>query len=306
MHLGNWIRMTSAGTGGTGSLPLTAVTGYSQFSDQFATGADGACDYFWYSILNDADGTPVEAGIGSLSASTTFVRNYVMATYVSGVYAEGTAASAVNLSSGSTYRIICTPLQTSLQACYPGPRSGAAERLIASADLVNGAGNGNTKTVNTGTVYVVPFTLRTMAPISGAGAFVTGTASANIRLGIYKTTLGGEPGNLIAATGDIAATSTAFATGNWTGGTILLKPGRYYLAIKPNGANVPVYANEAKSYAVPPDSLAGMATASAFDMNTFGTAADSGSAMSTTMATLAWTTWTVDYSPTLYLVPVAL
>ena len=72
--LANWVRATSSTTG-TGNLTLSSVSGYPQPSGAFAVGQRWA-----YCLLDDSTGKPIEAGIGYLSAATTFVREYPTAT----------------------------------------------------------------------------------------------------------------------------------------------------------------------------------------------------------------------------------
>ena len=98
--LGNWIKQTSTSTG-TGNLTLAAVTGFPTFANQFAAG-----EYFYYTILNDSDGTPMESGIGHMSDSATLVRDKPLATFVAGTYNDNDPA-AVTLAAG-TKRVICS------------------------------------------------------------------------------------------------------------------------------------------------------------------------------------------------------
>lgn len=65
---------TTTGTG-TGNLTLTNVTGFRPFSDQFATGGS---DTFFYGIRHTGS-LEWEVGKGSLSDSTTLVRDTVLA-----------------------------------------------------------------------------------------------------------------------------------------------------------------------------------------------------------------------------------
>ncbi len=101
MH-GRWIKQLTTTTGG-GNLTVSAVTGFPTFADIFPVNRA-----FYYTII-DEDGLPIEDGVGHLSASTTVVRDMILATYVSGTYAAtspgASAPSAVSLASGDKYVI---------------------------------------------------------------------------------------------------------------------------------------------------------------------------------------------------------
>lgn len=123
--LGNWIKQSTTDTG-TGNLSLSAVTGHPTFADEFA-----GSTRFAYTIT-DADGLPIERGVGYLSGGA-LVRERVRATYASGVY-TGANASAVPLPSGTKY-VICSPGDNTLLGAAPGVRDNAGGRYYGDVGI---------------------------------------------------------------------------------------------------------------------------------------------------------------------------
>lgn len=113
--LGNFIRETTATTG-TGTLTLSAYTGYARFSDVFSTS-----DLVYYVIQ---DGTNRECGIGTVGAANTLARTTILEKIDGGVrtVSPGTGISV----SGSGTLVFCDALSQGLA----NPRKGAN---IASA-----------------------------------------------------------------------------------------------------------------------------------------------------------------------------
>lgn len=87
----NFVKETTT-TSGTGTLTLTAVTGWARFADAYANG-----DVVPYAIRN---GNNREVGWGTVGAGNTLARTTVLATLVAGVY-DDTAPAALTLAGES-------------------------------------------------------------------------------------------------------------------------------------------------------------------------------------------------------------
>ncbi len=102
---GDLIHQQSTSTG-TGDITLSAVNGKRTFNDEFGTGGTDKFDYF---ISNQA-AAEWERGTGHLSASTTLVRDTVLA--------SSNANAAVNFSAGT--KDIANDVPAALQVRGPG------------------------------------------------------------------------------------------------------------------------------------------------------------------------------------------
>lgn len=234
--LGNWINQTTATTG-TGDLTLSAVTGYPQFSDQFSVGANGAP--FYYGILNDSDGSPIEFGIGHLSGASTLVRDRILATY-SGTTYDNTSPSAISLAVG-TKRVICASEAGSLACTAPYVSNNAAlalgKRIPSQHATTNNAASAAI-TLVANRLYITPFLLATNVEVSALIARVgTGAALSSIRLGLYRCGIDGFAGELVAETAALASTTSGVdISGSVT--PIRLTPGWYFTAMVSDGTPV--------------------------------------------------------------------
>lgn len=102
---GDLIHQQSTSTG-TGNITLSSVNGKRTFNDEFGTGGTNKFDYF---ISNQA-AAEWERGTGHLSASTTLVRDTVLA--------SSNANAAVNFSAGT--KDIANDVPAALQVRGPG------------------------------------------------------------------------------------------------------------------------------------------------------------------------------------------
>lgn len=298
MQLGNWIRQTTTTTG-TGALTLASVSGWATFDSQFSTGADGAGDYFYYTILNDSDGSPIEAGIGRMSDSTTLQRVHVLATFSSGVYAE--ANSAVNLAAG-TKRVICADLAGVRPVNLPGMLASATDKFLLNQIIQTGAGN--SVSLNASTIYLAPFLVQTPARVTGMGTkCVTLAASSTLRLGLYRVKSDLSPGNLIDSTGDMDTSTTGIKSSAFSGGTRRLKPGLYYAAFKSFGGNPSVFAAEATPRVFQHNLLGGdPSTGDSNGLRLYADGSSAAQALPTTPPTLTFRSGVSAFTPMCYLV----
>ncbi len=233
--LSNFIRQATSAPGGTGSLTLDTVSGYPTFYAVF-----GSSRYFAYAILLESDGTPLEIGIGHMSSETSLTRDRILATYTGGTY-DDTAPSAVSLTNGTAYRVICTPEAGNIAATIHG---------IFDASSVIGAAGGNRKIYSDGAnspgstrklvanrQYLIPFLLNGVAEVNELGAYVsTGAADTNIRLGLYALRSDGYPETLIAESSIGLSSETNYTRIVSSIASMRLYPGWYATSIVSDGA----------------------------------------------------------------------
>lgn len=227
--LGNWVRCTTTTTG-TGDLTLSAVTGYPAFSDVAAVGR-----YVYYTILDDSTGQPIETGIGHLSASTTFVRDKILATFVSSVY-DDTAPSAVSLASG-TKRVINSIEAMTSRVSALNINTSAGGR-IAFGQSTPCPISGTSLTVTADRCYYLPIVITSPREIDGISCRVSsGVGSTTAKVALYSAGLDGKPQTRLYQ-------SSSFSTGTGASGVASVNtftqhrpmPGLYFMAFASSGA----------------------------------------------------------------------
>lgn len=223
--LGNFIRQTTTTTG-TGDLTLSSVSGFATFNDLFST-----TQRFRYAILNDSDGSPIEIGFGHLSASTTLVRDYVIASLVSGTYTrEGGASGQVTLASG-TKRVICVADDSAVvlnpMRAFARQHGTANSRVITPSNYLTQSSGALSITALNGRLYVWPIFIWERGPIDALTIRMSNTG-ANLDMAIYRTDESGLPGALVAGATSVASASGA-VFGSFT--AVKLTPGWYYAAV---------------------------------------------------------------------------
>ena len=240
--LANWVKQKTTSTG-TGDITLTSVDGFPTLNN--TVGLDLPVSYH---ILRDSDGEPIEAGIGYLSASATFVRAKITARYIGGVLTQ-TSVSAVNLGiddTDGTYRVIFAPLATSVKSSLPGIDSvtSGVKRMVTSRHFLWDS-NGDTKGIGANNFFIVPFELDTEMEITRCGiAVATAGAASKIRVGVYACLPNGTPGKKLLETGDIDSTTTGVKDVVFSSSR-RLPAGWYYVGILSNVAGVAVRAYQA-------------------------------------------------------------
>lgn len=222
MKLGNWVKQTTTTTG-TGNLTLSSVSGYPTANDVF-----GLEVTFPYTIW-DSTGAPIECGTGHLSTSSTFVRDFVRATYSAGTYTSvNSATGQVNLASG-TYTIGCSIDDSSV---YVEPARtfsrvhGTANHRIHSPRNIMSRNGSNISWNTANRLYAFPIYISERGPFD---AFVLRCSAANgaSDIGLYEVGPDGLPGNLV-----VSAAGVTFA-GNMNFATFTsqeIQPGWYYYA----------------------------------------------------------------------------
>lgn len=229
----NWAKQTTTTTG-TGNLTVSSVSGYPTFSNVFAVS-----QRFPYAILdNSSPPQPIEEGIGYLSASTTLVREKILATYSGGTF-DDISPSAVSLSAG-TYNVIAPVLAELVAVASKGVNRNASlgyQKMLFSQHFAvhNASSTGYTAVANR--LVIVPLWLNCSAECDALGVRVgTGVASTNIRLGIYDMMSDGHPGKLLGETGALASATSGVDVIGTLGATIRLNPGWYFTAFVSDGA----------------------------------------------------------------------
>ncbi|HUN49985.1 MAG TPA: hypothetical protein VMU42_02660 [Candidatus Sulfotelmatobacter sp.] len=228
MHA-NWCKETTTTTG-TGTLALSAVTGFPRFANHFIDGQP--CSY----AILDSTGAPVEAGIGHYVASNQIARDYATSTYIAGTLSEPASAFA-NLGTDNTnspWTVIASPIGQSLLPAQPGFVSAAPNKYLVAPNYVN-PGGGSAQTMVANTPWVTTFYMEYGREIAAFGVNVTtaaGTSSNKITIGLYPLRGDGSIAPALAISAAIDPSSTGFKTaGPASGGNFLVPPGWYLAAI---------------------------------------------------------------------------
>lgn len=212
--LANGVKETTATTG-TGTVTLSAVTGFARFANAFAVG-----DLVSYAIR---DGNDWEWGLGAVGASNTLTRDVCTAKFASGTY-ENMPATKLSLSGSA--EVYCAQ-HTGTYGARVGRStfSSSPTRLVRT---VGGATSAATATM--GAAFYVPFTVDRVFKISALGCRVqTGAAGATtIDIGIYNSgTVSGKerPTTRICQVTGLDGTTTGEKSASVTA---VLAPGQLY------------------------------------------------------------------------------
>lgn len=231
--LGYGIKETTATTG-TGTLTLSAVSGFARFASAFTTGTP-----VYYSLLNSS-GEPLECGIGTVGASSTLSRDRILATFSGGTYNDLTP-SAVLLTGTTT--VICSGLASSSPASIPNintviTNSGnAPQRLVMDSRINTNSASSTGLTMAANTLYMAPFYCAIDCIATGIALRIgTGAAGKSIIAGLYQLDHRGYPAKVL---GQTASTAAATSGVNWSasfsGGNVKLVPGMYVIGIVSDG-----------------------------------------------------------------------
>lgn len=229
--LANWVRETIS-VGGTGDLTLGGPpSGYVAFSSVFPLNRR-----FYYTI---EDGSNREVGIGYLSAANTLVREKVFAVLSGGSLTEDyvngvTSGLSVTTSAVVTIDAVC-------EAVVPAPpfkqRGGPA--YTGTYRVSGHAGSAGTKFgLTADRVYYLPFLATATETLTNAYVRVTtaGAAGTTAKIGIYRMTTDGKPGDRITSTASFGVDATG-VKGGALGTSLQVRKGEWlYTAIAANGA----------------------------------------------------------------------
>lgn len=211
--LANGVKETTATTG-TGTVTLSAVTGFARFANAFAVG-----DLVSYAIR---DGNDWEWGLGAVGASNTLTRDVCTAKFASGTY-ENMPATKLSLSGAA--EVYCAQ-HTGTYGARVGRSTFSSNptRLVRSV-----AGASTTAGLTAGAAVYVPFTVDRVFKISALGCRVqTGAAGSTIDIGIYNSgTVSGKerPTTRICQVTGLDGTTTGEKSASVTA---VLVPGQMY------------------------------------------------------------------------------
>lgn len=217
--LGYGVKETTATTG-TGTLTLSAVSGFPRFANAFGVG-----DLVDYSLLNSS-GQPIECGIGTVGASNTLARTYPLVTWDGTTYTN-TSPTAISLTGTTT--VICTGTPGSENPFIQSFYSGAANQAVNSAHMTAESG---AVTTAANKLWVIPFQLEVNRPMAGILARVTTAAGTSGTLGWYRCGSAGLPTDLLQS-GTISTATTGLKSIAFSA---YYPPGWYYAAIVCDGA----------------------------------------------------------------------
>lgn len=211
-------------TTGTGNLTTSSVSGYVPITTTFPHTVQ---QRFEYTIV-DSNYAPIEAGIGYMSASTTMVRETIIATYDGSTTYNDANPTAFSLASGTKY-ILCADnagshihgvihRDTGTYKYYSGDNFG-----LSTLD--------GTEAPGTNSLRASPFLFSSRKPILSVSINCsTGVASSNARIGIATVGSDGLPDVLLMDSGDISTATSGIKT--YTLSTpFWLPPGWYYCYI---------------------------------------------------------------------------
>lgn len=219
--IANGVRETTT-TSGTGTVTLSAVTGFARFSDAYVAG-----DVVSYAIK---DGNNWEWGIGTIGAGNTLARTRIVCTYSGGGYSaypaagltlSGSAAEVMSVQNNMSMPLLAPQVPADFGGCnlvgqgvFAGSKGLTANRIFAQAILCPGA------------------------KFSGAKVQInTAVAASKCRVGLYQMMADLTPAGaaLIAETGDIDTSTTGYKSSSFSA-AITLQPGWYFIAVMSDAA----------------------------------------------------------------------
>lgn len=224
--LANGAKETTTTTG-TGTVTLSAVTGFPRFSDILGVGT--LVDYAIRS------GDSWEWGVGTLGAGNTLGRSIIIAKYESGTYSD-TPATALSLT--GTSDVFCTAhATTNMQGGSAGLVTPSNWRITSAL-----AGNtvGTTVSAFAGQAFAYPFLLLSAVRATGLGVeCTTAVASSTVTLGLYAVGTDGRPSTALLKTGAISTATTGFKTGSVT--PRIIPPGLYWSVLHNAVGDTPAF-----------------------------------------------------------------
>lgn len=250
------VNCTHNGTGGSGTITLTSVTGYPQVTDVFGT---SGTMFVHYTIAEYTDSTLVtlanyESGTGSIVLSTNVLtRTYPRITWVSGGAYDNTTPAALSFgNTAANVRVMLTSGHISTQHVMPRHHDGSTGATTDSWNFFNDKQQWDSSatvfTLVDGTKYWCPITYVHPRPIASVAVRVgTGQAAKDLRMGIYDwdpTT--GLPLNLLNEFTSVSqislVTGSTFAS---VSKTAYIQPGNYYLCIQSNSSTATIMTTRA-------------------------------------------------------------
>lgn len=201
--LGDSIRCTHNGTGGTGTLTLASVSGWPQPTDVFGT---SGTMLGWYEITEYTDNTLTveknyERGVGSLVLSTNVLTRSSIKVTWNGTTWNATTPTALNF--GATAANIVVTFTASSGTQRPAiPFNSTSGSVATPYQSFNTRQQFDSSTggvvLTNGTKYYVPIEFNWDGPITTVALQVTTfQAASHCRLGLYDWDTDGFAGNLL-------------------------------------------------------------------------------------------------------------
>ena len=229
--LANGVKETTATTG-TGTVTLSAVTGYPRVADIVPTGAP--VDYAIRS------GNNWEWGVGKAAAGNTLERTTVTAKYESGTYTQN---PGTKLTLSGTSDVFATVHAGSVERA---PMAHLRAKTSVVRQIFSGDCSNNTKTTMTpaaGYVYLFPYKLDLTATISKIGMQPSSSvAGATCRVALYECGPDGLPSRLLAESGLLACDTANTVYMTTLGASVDLQAGWYWAALNMGATSCQVHA----------------------------------------------------------------
>lgn len=225
--LANGAKETTTTTG-TGTVTLSAVTGFPRFSQVLSVG-----QFVDYAIQ---DGNNWEWGVGKVAASNTLERTLVTAKFEGGTYSKN-PATGLSLSGSAT--VFCTPSADTFGTSLGGnaPSTRGPGWVWSTHHMFNSVGALSPQALDVNTLSWIPF----VWPV-GVARFATGVSfqvttagGTKARVGIVELGDTAASHRLVAQTGDMDTSTTGIKTHTFSA-PIHLPLGSYATVIIADGA----------------------------------------------------------------------
>lgn len=215
---------------GTGDLTgLTEVTGFTTTEEAAPSSIGSRVGY----SITDADGLPLEKGVGYKSGATTWVREHVIWTMSSGTF--GSANSALSLAAGTKYLLLHTDPADAAPPLPPRPCSALAadDRLVLPSNVVELSAIGLTPSnYNRGIFALVRFDF----PGRVNGFVVHSSSTQQLDIALYTVNAStGKPGSIYIGVANHALTGAGKTVIAFTEQRMV--PGYYYLYLNVNNGS---------------------------------------------------------------------
>lgn len=225
MMLANGAKETTTTTG-TGTVTLSAVTGFPRFSQVLGVG-----QFVDYAIQ---DGNNWEWGVGKVAASNTLERTLITAKFDSGTYSKN-PATRLSLSGSAT--VFCTLHEATQGEALGGSNDNWSARRVFSGILVKSADYDTSYAVPANQMVMFPWVWPVGIPryCNGLSLNVktTGTAT-KLRVGLFELGATYADRKIVAETADLSATATGQRSHTISPG-IYLPLSRYMIALVADG-----------------------------------------------------------------------
>jgi len=229
--LANGVKETTTTTG-TGTVTLSAVTGYPRVADIVPTGAP--VDYAIRS------GSNWEWGVGKAAAGNTLERTTVTAKYESGTYAQN---PGTKLTLSGTSDVFATLHAGSVERA---PMAHLRVRTNVVKQIFSGHAFETSKVTMTPAAsycYLFPFKLDLTATISKIGMQPSNSvAGATCRVALYEVGPDGLPSRLACESGQLTCDTANTVYLTTLGAAVELQAGWYWAALNMGGTACQVHA----------------------------------------------------------------